>query len=193
MKSLYLFGAGAGLLVLLLAGWYGYGASHWQEWSRTNALAEARQHWAQQAPDHYRLVLEHANRYSSLPGTPCIQDIEVHHGQVVQVFQNTCGWEPQTVADFFEAIERGEPWVNWHSLLRSSLMLECADIVDAQIRYHPTLGYPQHITSHYSTAPDWLSPALWSYIRHNSTIPHSCQWRDMGERRMTVQTFTALP
>jgi hypothetical protein len=193
-KSLYLPAAGIGLLiVLLLAAWYGYGASYWREWVRANALAEAQQRWTQHAPDRYRLVLEHANRFSSTPATPCTQDIAVHHGEVVQVFQNTCGWDPQTIDDFFEAIEQDEPWINWHSLLRSSLMLECVDIVEAQITYHPKLGYPQNITSRYSTAPDWLSPTLWSYIRHNYTIPHSCQWRDMGERRMTIHMLTALP
>jgi hypothetical protein len=159
-------------------------------------LAAASENWANRPFTRYRMELEHSNFARRPPRHACFQHIEVSGNQVVRVLENTCVEEPKTVDDLLRHIREGRPYINTWSLLRSSLHLGCADTTRVYISYHPTLGYPQEITTHQLSVPNWGAPDFWGEMIRTRGLPHACPdmfGTDRGGRRYIVQSLTPLP
>lgn len=169
-----------GVLVAALYGW-----SHWQTRATEHALAAARARWDARPFTGYLLVVER----SEPPLPPCEQAAQIVDEQVRIIQRNTCQRSPQTVTELFDTIMRREPAINFQALIASSLKPECQESADVDVRYHPTLGYPEHIHSRFASHPAWLRWELWQYVWDTGGQLPTCSFTGSRERTITVRSL----
>jgi hypothetical protein len=173
-----------------------YGAERLPSLVAQRQLAAASENWTNRPFTRYRMELAHSNFAQMPPRHACHQHIEVSGSRVVRVLENTCVEAPKTIDDLLRYIREGRPYIHTWSALRSSLHIGCTDTTRVHISYHPTLGYPQEITTHQLSMPSWGAPDFWGVVIGTRGLPHACPnvfGTDRGGRRYIVQSLTPLP
>ncbi len=130
------------------------------------ALTAARARWLLRAPARYRLLIEEQSL-----GVPCRQEMEISHGQIIAVRQNTCPHLPWTIAELFARIERDQR--NADLSLSGCTVAGCAcrrfPIFHAA--YDPLLGYPSERSVGIRLTPNVFNRDFWAEALRQHQLP----------------------
>lgn len=150
--------AGSAIAVLVA----GAGLLAWQT-APMRVFAEARERWSVHPIPRYRLIIER-------PSLHCQQDVEVEDERIVQVFRHDCPIEMLTVTALFERIadlDGSEPF----GLFASAEACGCEAVLDAQVVFDATHGYPVEVGIADRRKVGWQEASCWRYMLVNGALP----------------------
>lgn len=170
-------GSGSILVIVLGIAWH-----FWWSSQSTEDLITAQAIWAERPFTSYRLVIER----SSLRNW-CRQEIDVIDEEPLTVRMNNCRQREFTVSQLFANIANRDELHTGEAIeLHRHGTQRCVIYLTGRVDYHPTLGYPQYISSRFESRPNWLHPDLWRYLWGSGGQLPACSWEVAGEAEITV-------
>jgi hypothetical protein len=171
----------AGSIVAALVGVLGTAAWHT---APGRDFERAREHWEAQPIERYRLIIDR-------PPINCKQDVEVRNERIVRVLTDTCPIRLLTVEDLFDRIamldgldtERFSP----------SGVCACSSVLNAEVMYHPDLGYPVRVGITDRRTLDWSKQACWRHMLREGGLPECDASFIASKPRITEISLIPLP
>jgi hypothetical protein len=158
-------------------------AAVWQV-APSREFERARTHWQAQPVERYRLIIDR-------PPINCKQDVEVHNERIVDVRVDTCPIRLLTVNDLFDRIamldgldtERFSP----------TGVCTCSSVLNAEVNYHPELGYPVQVGISDRRTLDWSKHACWQHVLREGQLPECDAGFLTSKPRITEISLIPLP